>query len=274
MPLKVGKGKFQCLGFCSKTHKRCRLERRQGQKTCQIHTNYYDAWTTKHPPFYHPDHISKRHLKEIIFQLQNHHVEVSQTFLSALAAPYYQYYALVMKYSDYPLSLNHRCFRTMMDEIPTSICHAANRNNFFLFFSRLVELGHCLKDPISCKTTFRFVLYKYICFFSEHNLSFDTGAYILQMTFELPGWRFLLYWNGLDETLDTVWKLLPELPQSFWSKDVFRQHLYMFHMYHANPIRLINGIFKEEAIQKVFHPDRIQRLLDKGYTLDEIFDNA
>lgn len=273
MPLKVGRGKNQCLAFTSKGHKRCRLEKEPNQKTCRIHKHYYEDWLTKHPPFYHIDHISRRHLREYVFQLQNRYVQLSETFLTGLAAPYFQYYAFVMRFTDYPILLNDRCFYTLMASIPLSLCISANRNLPEQFMKHLLELAFFLKDAPSCIVVLRYVLYECARYFHQTNLSFDTGTFILTNLFELPGWRYLLYWNGLDETLQRIWANLTVPETTFWTMDVFRQHLQLFYVYHASTIRLTTRVFKQELMAKAFHPERIQRLLDAGYVLDDIFDN-
>jgi hypothetical protein len=243
------------------------------QKTCCIHKNYYKDWLTKHPPFYDTDHISIRQLKEYIFQLKNRHVILSESFLTGLAVPYFQYYAFVMRYSDFPIILNSHCFYTLMASVPRSLCSAAHNNLLQLFIKHLVELAFFLKDPKSCSVVLGYVLYECGRYFIQFNVPFDTGTFILTNLFELPGWRYLLYWKGLDEALTKIWDVLTVPGSTFWTIDVFRQHLHLFHMYHGSSIRIHSNLFKEELIANVLHPRRVQRLLDLGYSLDDILDN-
>lgn len=80
-PVRAKHPDSQCCAF-TKDHRRCRLTRSQGQKTCLIHRNYYYQWFDT--MLFHKEglswySLSRRQRYEIEFQLRHKHVILTES---------------------------------------------------------------------------------------------------------------------------------------------------------------------------------------------------
>jgi hypothetical protein len=280
----------QCLGFGKKDIRRCRLERRPGGRTCQIHRNYYNNWLEKHPMFDCTNTVhgpTERQLEEYRFQVKGGHVPISEQYLATIPPRFCTYYVFLLLNTSLSPSLNPKAMSKYIDDLLSPVF--TNTNIYFnkeSFKQSIVPaMDILLQDLPSCILVFESVLsfiFRYVIMSIILETEVRPIEWILEvLLLENNGWKQLLY---CTQPL----KLYMEKRKIFLSMNSTVQQmqhaihmfldpvvipiLQLFHVVHASRIAASLQPHKEEIIASACHPRRMVRLLDMGYTLEEILE--
>lgn len=267
----------QCLGYTKHTHRRCRLQRRQGEKTCLIHKHYYTNWFTTHTADEWRT-AGKRARQEIEFQLQHRHVVPPPHILADIPSHSLDVWNLFVTHSDESITLNRPCLEAALKYMIKSL-FLLNHNGSELVRQTMQDnrkrLETYLKSPSDCQAVFRLVLQYCVrtCafYFETMNVSSERIRAVFRSVVLKPqGWRQLLFSNGLEDVYqDERAKYIQMWPDTFnllfMNKidPIWRQVHSEFTEKHRTYLRERTAIIKEELIAEVFHPRRIEPLIMK-----------
>lgn len=275
----------QCFAFGTKDVRRCRLECREGEKTCYVHRNYYKNWFLNHRPFTSKYHITDRQIEEYKFQIQGGHIEISDTYLEKIIPIHYDYYIFLIKCTKKSPSLNPMALQSYINATlqpiylyPLSISKYKLKENIKeCMRTVLFDLESC-KIVFSCIISFAFqyMFYTDLNRFSEYDYQWILENLLLE-NFE---WKQLLY----STLMDTLYKEHCELFIHKSSDQVYAK--YIIHTYMSPVLNEVLSIFtilyktkledrirahKAEILEKAWHPRRLEHFLALGYTIEEVF---
>lgn len=258
-------GDDQCCAF-GKDHRRCRQWSIPGTNTCFVHKYYYINWFNSHPGFFSLNFISKRQLKEYIFQFRNRYVTLPITHVASIPANWYDYYNTIIMHTDHCPLVNRGCLRSVVNILVRGAFVPIAPGQF----DETVydDLRYFLKTPAACEAVFRELI--------------DSGNILLHW-----GWR------NIPKSADFIYSVyskffaLEEWKSIACGMDLFalyrktitpldRMDAFFRSTFHPTMIgvlrefrdvhrsRMVNraAVFREELKARVFHPDRIQRLID------------
>jgi hypothetical protein len=254
--------KVQCTAFGRRDRRRCRLERRSGCLTCEVHKRYYETWHANHLLF-DRYHMSKREREELEFQIQRGYVRIPEEW----AARLYTYgerewYQFLLDHTDIHPLVNVSCFE-----------HIVYAELFHNWSSRdYSKMNKYIGHPESAVYVFRMILH-WSSLMSHHG--FYSFLDLMKTYFEKLDWRSILFSTGclaeFESALDDLRAAFPDF-KGGWdvmdSEHPIARFLKKFHKKTADKVRLRCSIYKEELMAAAWAPRRIQRWLDMGYDLD------
>jgi len=275
----------QCLAFGTKDVRRCRLECREGEKTCYVHRNYYKNWFLNHRPFISKYHITDRQVEEYKFQIQGGHIEISDAYLEKIIPIHYDYYIFLIKCTKKSPSLNPTALQNYLNATlqpiylyPLSISKYKLKENVKeCMRTVLFDLESC-KIVFSCIISFAFqyMFYTDLNRFNQHEYQWILECLLLE-NFE---WKYLLYSSMTHVLYKDHCKLFIDKS----SDQVFAKHiidnyispvvnnvLTLFTILYKTKLEDRVRVHKAEILEKAWHPRRLEHLLAIGYTVEEVF---
>ena len=100
----------QCTAFGKRDKRRCRIQRRTGCLTCEIHKKYYDTWYETHFLF-DRYYMSKRAIEEVEFQIRNKYVKIPEEWtLNLYTYGEREWYQFLLDHTDISPLSNQDCF--------------------------------------------------------------------------------------------------------------------------------------------------------------------
>lgn len=276
MPKLAKTDKEQCCAFDRTDHRRCRLTREQDILTCKIHKTYYANWHHDHPPLTNTQ-LSQRKSEELVFQLKNGYINIPTTGLWFLTSPgffeiYSSYILLLVKNTDltlanYPFYIQYLVRTHIGAHINLPIEDQMVRWQELLPILKYAESMHIFLDAVV-----ETLINQAFMVQDQIHLSIIFSA-IINGPFP---WNLLLYServNHLSErvfqTYSTNYVLNPE--QRTFIQNFLRDYIDIpldhFHHSHRFLIRRRCHQYKEEIMMNVFHPRRIEQLINK-YDID------
>jgi hypothetical protein len=293
-PKRAASIKSQCLAY-SKEHRRCRLERDANSKTCSIHRNYYrDFWTNTYHSYGNIEWATSRQRAEYEFQLQNGHVEVPEWYFKRLKRSDRKEYLWLIQVAKCNPLCNREVFyyiiTCMIDELLTFYDLPKDRIRLLTN-----EFELLLQTPKCCQEAFTVLLFKaliahkhYSHLITEsrsHMFWYRTFTFIKPWTQLLKspvlhdciaefrnklntiGMTFLAQEEGIgwgdDPGVGTVEQLLTVLNNV---ENVVKNSLNERTMI----LRQNAQELKRDLAAIAFAPERVSRLLDAGYELEDI----
>ena len=265
----------QCLAYSRNNHRRCRLRRLYGQKTCSTHKNYYRNWFINHKPWYRLTWLSERELAEWRFQLLQGHVEVPEVHVRGLQAPLVEYYRFLLTHARIPVEWNTVCLNTSLTDIMQRMF--ANEEGA----ERGLQLF--LNTPRDCVVVFQHLFYVWIQHLIE--VRRDTGIWISYATAYgvlrtlLHGceeWRQVFYSCDIEKivmaraTILHVPGSILNTVDTLYIQPLQTDLLQNFKLYLRSVIRNRLAPYHEELMQVTWHPDRVAAMLEAG---EEPWDN-
>jgi hypothetical protein len=276
MPQLAKTDKEQCCAFDRKDHRRCRLTCEEGKLTCKIHKTYYTNWYHDHPPLANSQ-LSQRKTEELIFQFQNGYVKYSASGLWFLtSAAYFEIYSnyilLLVKHTDlsladYPLYIDHLIRTHIGSRINLSVedqmvgwqellPYLKDAETMHVFLEAVVEnlinQAFMIQDPIQLRIIFSAII---------------NGPF---------PWSLVLYSEKVNHVSERVFQtystkyVLNQEQRTFiqnFLRDCIDVPLNDFHHSHRFLIRLKCQQLKEPLMMNVFHPCRMEKLVNT-YGLD------
>lgn len=294
-PKRAASDKSQCLGY-SKDHRRCRLERDADSKTCSIHRNYYrDWWTKTYRSYGNIDWASSRQRAEYEFQLRNGHTEVPDWYFARLRkGDRKEYLWLIQVAKCNPLrnlELFYYVILCMVDELLTF--YSLEKERIRVVVS---EFELLLQTPKCCQEAFSVLLFRTLFAYKHYNhLITDTRGHMFwyrTFTF-VKSWTQLLKSSVLHECIAEFRNKLDTMGMTFlvqedgvgWLEDgptsgtveKLRSvldtvsNLVNNSMAERAIILRHNGQeLKRELVAIAFAPERVARLLDAGYEIEDL----
>lgn len=267
----------QCLGYSKKDHRRCRLQRRPGEKTCLIHKHYYTNWFTTHTAAEWRT-AGKRCRSEMLFQLSKFHVVPPPHILARIPTHSLDFWNLCVKFSDEPICLNEDCLHIAIKNIVKSLLlmkHTGSDTYRDYIQNVRKTIDSYLKTPDDCKIVFLKILNCIMSMlalqFETFHVSIDTLRLVLRILLVRPrGWRQMVF----SRELETLYSLERSTHVIMWPDTyeqvfvtkldpVFSQVLDELQTKHTRVIKERANVFKEELIQEVLHPRRIEPLINQ-----------
>lgn len=260
----------RCTAFGNRDRRRCRLKKRDGEKTCWIHRNYYADWISLHDPsmFYRESwgNLTDRCQEEFIFQINGGHVQVSASHIKDLHAIQVGFYEVYIRYTEHSPILNKSCF-----------VHALNRLLIpFESVPPISELAVYMKDPACCLFLLSYLFQKLIRKCPQRASSFFSHLW-RYVGEDNPHWKQILFCEKIKdvvlnfaEDIHAYYNI--QLTGNFMqeTENTFRMFVHAFNRMHALTVKNRCEIYKEELIAAAWHPRRLERWLEMGASLDEI----
>ena len=211
--------KKQCLGF-TKEHRRCRLERVDGKKTCHIHRNYYNQWIQKELPmlkYMHWSTTSSRIKKEIEFQLKFCHVPITKEFIvnefwNITSTEGYE--LLILFHSIDPLWCP-RVFDYLLDKYIYQFLYS--QHNSMTIFPTDVKKYHALLESIDSLQTLQYIFsythFRCIWYLNQKDFPtespidsiYDTLMILWNVTLSSRAWKPLFFMTfDIEEYLNQI----------------------------------------------------------------------
>lgn len=248
----------QCLAFSSKNGpRRCRLEKRPGHKTCNIHRNYYKDWCERNVPADKWNFLTHRQQEEYRFQISRGLVEIPAEQIVLLRPSQLDYYTLFMRYTDYSPTINMRClteYTFLRSELNQSIEE------------------YMLKDVETCYIIFKNIILRSIIICQEsQSITMQTVEKFLSR----PECKQLLFSAKLSTLFEVFQQFIyiyaPEWTELYDSYEIYKKdgliqsHLHNAFSVHVAAIKKYCAIYKEELIAAAWKPSRIQKWLALGF---------
>lgn len=265
----------QCLAYSRNNHRRCRLRRLYGQKTCSTHKNYYTNWFTNHQPWYRVTWLSERELAEWRFQLVRGHVEVPEVHVRGLQAQFVEYYRFLVTYARIPVEWNTACLNTSLTD--------TMRQMFANEEGAERDLQVFLNTPRDCIVVFQHLFYAWI----QHLITLrrETGTWVPYATaynvlrnslHTCEEWRQVFYSVELEKIVTTRATILHVSGSLLGDVDILYIQPLQNDLLHNLKVFLKSSIrrrlepYHEELMQVMWHPERVAAMLEAG---EEPWDN-
>jgi hypothetical protein len=293
-PKRAASSKSQCLAY-SKEHRRCRLERAANSKTCSIHRNYYrDFWTHTYRSYGNIEWASQRQRAEYEFQLRNGHVEIPEWYFKRLKkSDRKEYLWLIQVAKCNPLrnlEVFYYVILCMVDELLTFYDLPKER------ITRLTsEFELLLQTPKCCQEAFSVLLFRTLYAYKHYSylITETRGHMFWYRTFTfIKSWSQLLKSPALNECIAEFRNKLNTIGMSFlvheegngWNDGpavgtVEQLLTVLDHVQYvvnnslnerALILRQNAQELKRDLVAIAFAPERVSRLLDAGFQIEDI----
>jgi len=249
----------QCTAFGKRDKRRCRLERRPGKLTCEVHKRYYETWLDTHRLF-DLYHIGIRERRELEFQIERKYVTIPHEWIAQLRTPGERaWYPFLLKHCDFSPVLNISCFRqTMFQEFFYNVS-----------WPEKDSMQVYVRDVESCNEALSLIL--------QYSMSMSHGGFFSFLDLvgfhlrRLDWWPILFSTSYIKicETLNTEMNQI--FSTTFTTDDDSHPLLVLFKKFHkrlGEKLRKRCEVYKEELMMAAWAPKRIQRWLDMGCELD------
>lgn len=262
----------QCLAF-TKDHRRCRLQRDEGSKTCPYHTQYFSTWLETHPGFQRSS-SSRRLIEEYEFTISNRNIEIPELYIEAIDINYSEYYAYLIDQTGYSAAINTRCLKYCVSSLAWPMIIAENLTTTKQMFNSLAPLFTDVESTMVCFTRLWKEIVETFRFYEK-----EESAYMkrFRQVFYSPIWRPIMFNRDLWYTIQTIWeanqarevnmmgRMNPHLRfKEEWSRERFQDMLYEVMSYHQKRVKDRIQPFKEELIAAAWHPRRVEKWLEMG----------
>lgn len=273
MPSQVARSSDeQCLAF-TKEHRRCRLQKEEGQRTCPYHKEYFSRWFHTRKGF-HRAVSSKREIEEYRFQICKKHVTVPESHIASLDVNYSEYYRWLLEHTDYSATANRRCLKYCVDTLSWSIFIDASLSRTKRLFNSLAYLFTDVESIQICFELFWKEMVETFRFYKGDSQFFTQR---FRQVFYSPVWRPILFRKDLWFCIQEIWEqnhereaqqrvnMNPHLQfKGEWSRERFQDMLYEMTMFHQTKIKERIQPFKEELMAAAWHPRRVEKWLELG----------
>lgn len=272
MPILAKHDAEQCCAFDKSDHRRCRLTREDGKLTCKIHKTYYTRWLVYNEAL--PNHLlTKRKHEEHTFQFRNGYVDplkghnfdwfMQETYFG----PFSHYILLLLKETRFTLANYPSYIKHLVSTEIGSRLHLPLDEQVIAW----QHLLPYLKDPqtllMFLQSTIEYLI----------GYSFMTANHIhISVVFStfvngpLP-WSMLLYANSITHVAERardafiLGHIIDQEQRQFINQFVetyINPVLVHFHNSHRFPYRHKTAQIKEDLCMNVFHPRRIEHLIE------------
>ncbi len=286
----------RCFAF-TMDHRRCRLQRVFGTPTCEIHSKYFDNWTSSHPYLINKaEPISKRILNEYESGLRLLDASTLMNYVANIPqlVSYSQFYNFLISLDIVDPLMNGFLFR---DAMRTCIINEFHVNNVDSAYHILIDVKSTYKVTFDKLMRNVSQLTYGLLFTIQCTLEFminDLDAIPLTITGDL-------YTSLLEKITDyykeTVYELLSWNKWSELMYSDFIRHIINFEFMNngrreelgrslfktiiqptLNEIkstwvatrRSICDTYKEELMMAAWHPGRVQKMLESGTDFEEM----
>jgi hypothetical protein len=255
----------QCCAF-GKDHRRCRLASLPETNTCYVHKFYYINWFNSHPGFFSLNFISKRQLKEYIFQFRNRYVTLPVAHVTSIPANWYDYYNTIIMYTDHCPLVNRACLRNVVNIIVRGAFVPIAPGQFDE--SVYEDLRFFLKSPEACAVVFHELVQAGLDLlrWGWRNVprTVDVIHSIYSKFFALEEWRYIACGSSLIKLFKNA--LTPMDRFDHFVRTTFHPAfvgaIRELKQTHRSHMKNRVAVFREELVAQVFHPDRMQQLID------------
>jgi hypothetical protein len=238
---------MRCMAF-SKDHRRCRLE--TNGKTCHIHRNYYNNWFSKNITF-HPEFLSQRKKKEIIFQFQ--HMEGVKEYIEGLDQN--------LDYLDwYSFLIQNYCINPLWN---TYLLHVLT----IFKINQKEQIGYILINPDICKEVYKSLLSTTIKGVANPHLRDQDYVDLWERNFtDIAEWKQM---TGSVFIMSEYKKVLDEAVKKNNAKLVNILEGVVLPCLVSFKERTLPKLrrslpFKEELVMNRLHPSRIEKMIEEG----------
>ena len=269
----------QCLAF-TKDHRRCRLQRDEGSKSCPYHKDYFLHWLETHRGFHHVI-SSKRHIEEYRFQICNKHVHIPESYIASLAINYQAYYEFLVKETGCSSLVNRRCLKYCIDNLSWTIFSEKNLARTKRLFNSLAHLFTDVESILFCFTLFWKEMVEIFRFYEAEDAVYMKR---FEQVFYSPVWRPIIFNAKLWYTIQTIWEenQRRETEQSIlmnrhfefkeqWTRERFQDMLYEMTIFHQKKMKERVQPFKEDLMAAAWHPKRVEKWID-AYGIESMDD--
>ncbi len=259
----------QCLAFSRRDHRRCRLKKMQGQRTCKTHKHYYDDWFLRHPAWYRRSWLSQRELYEYSFQLSKRHVLVPEVHVRGLQPNFEEYYRFLVQQAAVPVSWNTHCLSSCLKHILKRLSQgdalAAHEVTVFL------------NGPEDCYMVLQCLLYSWVRVLIEHYqehgswISYEAAfSYLFACMTCSNAWLMLFHSLAVDTlflqratNLHVEGSLLHTVDVLYIQR-LSKEYIPRFKHHCRQILKTRVNQFKEELMQVTWHPRRIEAYMNLG----------
>jgi hypothetical protein len=278
MPKLAKTDKEQCCAFDKTDHRRCRLMREQDKLTCKIHKLYYADWLYNHPPLTNVQ-MTPRKTEEYSFQLKNGYASIPATVLWFLTSP-----AFFETYSDYILLLLNNTDLSLA-KYPDYVHYLVNthigRNINLPIEDQMVRWQVLLPYLKDAETMHLFLDAVVECLINQAFMALNQIHLSIIFSTIINGplpWSLLLYSERVNDVSERVFqaystKYVLNQEQRTFIQNFLRDRIAIpldhFHHSHRFLTRRKCHQIKEEIMMNVFHPRRIEKLINT-YDIDII----
>lgn len=264
----------QCTGF-TRDHRRCRLEAREDQKTCNIHRNYYIGWLHSHPRL--DDLSTKRVKEEFDFQVRNRHVIITEEYCKRLIGANRDFYVYLIKNAGINPLWNREQLLKVFYLIVTKFQHQSTD-----WESDVSRISEILTTPEVCKFIFRKIveLGKLWIYAGQDDIEYAMSScrLLFLLGFQMPsGWKQMVcstfFMEEVEEEIKMVNVIRDErIKQDLlkYLEDIVKPEINYFTMIAKKSIKENTNIYKEDLMMEMWHPSRVQKWLDGGEKLYEM----
>ena len=261
----------QCLAF-TKDHRRCRLQREEGSKSCPYHKQYFSTWLETHPGFQR-GRSSKRVIEEYEFTISNRNIEIPESYVAEIDIMHSEYFMYLIDQTGYSAAINPRCLTYCVSCLAWPMFMADSLETTKQMFNSLAPLFTDVESTMICFIRLWKEIVETFRFYQK-----EDAAYMkrFRQVFYSPVWRPIAFNRDLWYTIQTIWeenqareeRNRPHMSHVLqfkeqWSRERFQDMLYEMMAYHQKKIQSRIQPFKEELIAAVWHPRRIERWIDK-----------
>ena len=264
----------QCLAFSRNDHRRCRLRRLYGQKTCSVHRNYYENWFSNHQPWYRIGWLSDREREEYKFQLSGGHLTIPEHHVRALQPTLGDYYRFLVQYANIPVQWNVNCLsdailmsmRRLFQEVDGA------EKEFAVFLNTPEDCLTVLQNMISAWVRIILQLRQEIGTWISYSKAYDHLCFIIQSS---EGWRQLIFSTDMEKLVSTRASILHvagsvlDTIDTLYLKPLQKDFLLMFKVHCKAGIRQRMNMLKEELMMVTWHPTKVAAMLEAGDDLWE-----
>ena len=269
----------QCLAF-TKDHRRCRLQRDEGSKSCPYHKDYFLYWLETHGGF-QSSSSSKRLIEEYNFTISNRNIEIPESYIATMTIHYSEYYKYLIDQTGYSSTLNMTCLKYCVDAVAWPMFIATKLETTKHEFNNLAPLFTDVESTLYCFQLLWKEIVETFRFYEK-----EDAAYMkrFRQVFYSPVWRPLIFNKDLWYTIQTIWeenqlreqrtrnRMNPLLQfKAEWSRERFQDMLYEMTTYHQKKMKERIQPFKEELMAAAWHPRRVEKWINM-YGLESIDD--
>lgn len=261
--------KEQCLAFSQKDHRRCRLRRLYGEKTCYVHRKYYSDWFVNHQPWYRLAWLSEREKAEFTFQISQGHIYIPEHHVRQLQPNLEEYYRFLVKYAKIPVQWNMNCLTNSllmtMKRMFQEVEGAENEITFYLNTANDCSL--VLQELIDAWVRILVQIRQDSLAWMSYPTAYRYLSLLVQKNEQ---WRQIAFSGELEKWL--VKKAsIPHVAGSFlamvdalYLRPLQEDFPKMFKEWCKKGIRQQMNHFKEELMQVTWHPDKVSAMLEAG----------
>lgn len=275
----------RCWGF-SKDHRRCRLVRRVGHRTCSVHKHYFQGWEYNHPPFISMtyDQLQKqeyRIIREYRTVLENRFIDVEKYVENIPDGRLYNdFYLWVLSFTSVDSRVNLHQFQGTI-KLYVDDCYLLNSSVYMsdqvaqsTDLNRIYRsIGLLCTNVMQIKLSFLYCIEHYLLkvyrlftfpfFASQANIEY--AKQWLSVCLDWPPFRSLLFSDFPRICFVLLKDKYPSSYQAWIIDELIRPTVEQQTLVWKSLCQSECYVFKEELMMKQWHPDRVLKLIEEGW---------